>query len=77
MDEHIEAEASRLAAENGGISNTIVRTDQGVMVVNLWENEEGMEKVGAAIGPMASEAGIGERVGWRMFEVLRQRRPGG
>ena len=46
------------------------------MVVNLWENEEGMEKVGAAIGPMASEAGIGERVGWRMFEVLRRRTPG-
>ncbi len=74
QDEVIAPEAARVAAENGGISNTVVKTDEGVLVVNLWENEEGMRKASERIGPMAREAGM-EQVGWRQYEVLRHRTP--
>jgi hypothetical protein len=76
MDEHTEPKARRAAAENGGISNTVVKTDDGVMVVNLWESAEGMQRVAAEIGPIARDAGLSEQVGWRQFEVLRHRTPG-
>jgi hypothetical protein len=46
QEEKIVPEARRIATENGGISNTVVRSDNGVMVVNLWESEEGMQPPG-------------------------------
>ncbi|MGZ4430400.1 MAG: hypothetical protein ACXVYV_02015 [Gaiellales bacterium] len=36
---------ARLAKQFGGISSTVVRTDNGIMVVNLWENEEGRHQM--------------------------------
>lgn len=75
QDKLIATEAARVAGENGGISNTVVKTDEGVLVVNLWQNEEGMRKAAEEIGPMAREAGL-EQVGWRQYEVLRHRTPG-
>lgn len=75
-DETIAPRMLALAAEDGGISNTVVKTDDGIMIVNLWENEEGMKKVSEEIRPIAREAGMGEQVGWRQYEVLRHRTPG-
>ena len=68
-DAKIVPHARRLAAENGGISQTVVRTDQGVMNVHLWESEEGMLRVSEQIRPHAEEAGL-HAVGWRQYEVL-------
>jgi hypothetical protein len=70
----IVPEARRRAADNGGISQTVVKTEDGVMIVSLWENEEGMRKVSEQIRPVAQEAGL-EQVGWRQYEVLRHRTP--
>ena len=33
------------AAQYGGISSTVVRTDDGIKIFNLWENEEGRHKM--------------------------------
>jgi hypothetical protein len=74
QEEKIVPRARQVAAENGGISNTVVKTDDGIMVVNLWENEEGMKKAAEQIMPIAQEAGL-EQVGWRQYEVLRHRTP--
>lgn len=66
-----------LATENGGISNTVVKTDDGLMIVNHWENEEGMEKVAAEVRPQALEAGLPAPTNWRQYEVLVHRELGG
>jgi hypothetical protein len=42
----IEGIAGRKAAEYGGISSTIVRTDNGVMIINFWDSEEGRHRMG-------------------------------
>ena len=41
----IEEVAGRKAAEYGGISSTIVKTDDGVMIINMWANEEGRHRM--------------------------------
>jgi hypothetical protein len=68
-----EDEMQRMASEHGAISNTIVRTDQGIMIVNHWESKEGMEAMAAEMRPKVEGSGMGEQVGWRMYEVLRHR----
>jgi hypothetical protein len=65
--------ARPLAKENGSISNTIVKTDTGIMVINLWENEAGMEKVAAEVRPHTAEAGLSGPVNWKKFEVVEHR----
>ena len=72
QQEAVMPRARELAPEHGGISNTIVKTEDGVMIVNVWESEEGMEKFAAEIRPLAQEANIGEQVNYRKFDVLGQ-----
>jgi hypothetical protein len=74
QEEKVLPKAPELAAQNGGISNTVVQTDDGNMVVNLWESEEGIRKVADEVSPVAQEAGL-EQDGWRHHEVLRHRTP--
>ena len=45
MREHVAPVAARLAPQFGGISSTIVRTDDGIMVVNLWKDDEGRHRL--------------------------------
>jgi hypothetical protein len=68
-----EEEVGQLASQHGGISNTVVRTDRGIMVVNHWESEEGMEAMAAEMRPKVEATGVGPQVDWRMYEVLRHR----
>jgi hypothetical protein len=69
-------DAAKIAGEHGGISNTIAKTDRGVMIVNLWESEQGMEAFAALMRPRIEEVPDGgEQVGWRMYEVLQHRTP--
>jgi heme-degrading monooxygenase HmoA len=75
MDTAFGEETKSLAAEHGGISNTVARTENGVLVVNHWESEEGMEAFAAIMRPKAEAAGPGEQVDWRMYEVVRHRTP--
>jgi hypothetical protein len=42
----IEEVAGRKASEYGGISSTVVRTDDGVMIINFWDSEEGRHRMG-------------------------------
>jgi hypothetical protein len=68
-----EEEVGQLASQHGGISNTVVRTDRGIMVVNHWESEEGMEAMAVEMRPKVEATGVGPQVDWRMYEVLRHR----
>jgi hypothetical protein len=38
--------AQRKAPEYGGVSSTVVKTGTGVMIINMWDNEEGRHKMG-------------------------------
>ncbi len=75
MNELFDADTDKLAAEHGGISNTVVCTEEGVMVVNRWESEEGMEAFAAVMRPKVEAGQIGEQTGWRKFEILIDRTP--
>ena len=41
----VEEVAGRKAAEYGGISSTIVKTDAGVMIINMWDSEDGRHRM--------------------------------
>lgn len=76
MDELLGPDAIRASAKNGCISSTVVKTGEGIMVINLWQSEEGRRQNSEEIGPPGGEPSFGEQVGWRKFEVLRHRTPG-
>jgi hypothetical protein len=66
-------EMDRVASENGSISSTVVRTDDGIMIVNQWESQEGMQAMAATMRPKIEGSGVGPQVDWRMYEVLQHR----
>lgn len=68
-----EEEMAAAAARHGGISSTMVRTEQGIMLVNHWQSEEGMEAMAAEMRSKVEAGGVGPQVDWRMYEVLRHR----
>jgi len=41
----VEKVAERIAPELGGISSTLVKTDDGLMLVNLWKDEHARHKM--------------------------------
>jgi hypothetical protein len=41
MQEHLAPVSERLALKHGGLASIVARAPDGVLVVNLWENEEG------------------------------------
>jgi hypothetical protein len=59
--EHIDPVAERLAEKHGGLANIVARDrDGGLLIINLWETEEGRHA-------MAAEPEIQEAVraaGW-------------
>jgi hypothetical protein len=42
----IEEVASRKAPEYGGVSSTVCRTDDGIMIINMWSDTEGRHRMG-------------------------------
>ena len=39
--DHIAPVAEQYAEKHGGLLNVVARTDDGVMVINLWQNDAG------------------------------------
>ncbi len=39
--EHLGPVGRELAPKHGGLGNIIARADDGLLIINLWENEEG------------------------------------
>jgi len=39
--EHLAPVGRELGPTHGGLGNIVCRTDDGLLIVNLWENEEG------------------------------------
>lgn len=77
QDEKAESLIRPLAEKNGSISSIVVKTENGIMVVNHWEDEEGMERVAEEVRPKMIEAGMPAPQNWRQYEVARHRTPNG
>jgi hypothetical protein len=71
QDEKIDSVIRPAAEKNGGISHIAVKTDYGVMVINHWENAEGMERSAQEVRPQMEEAGLPTPENWRSYEVAR------
>jgi len=71
QDEKIESVIRPVAEKNGGIAHLALKTDTGVMVINHWENEEGMEQSAQEVRPQMEEAGLPAPENWRSYEVAR------
>ncbi len=56
MEEHLAPVTARLAPQHGGLAHIAARTDDGVLVINLWETEEGRHT-------MAEEPEVQEALG--------------
>jgi hypothetical protein len=41
LREHVRPVGMELAPKHGGLGTIVARTDDGIMVINLWESEEG------------------------------------
>ena len=43
LAEHVRPVAMELAPNHGGLGTITARTDDGILVINLWETEEGRQ----------------------------------
>ena len=74
----IEEVASRKAAEYGGISSTVVKTDDGIMIINMWDSEDGRHRMGddPEIRQVLEGAGLPPPSA-KGYQVLQHRTPEG
>lgn len=71
--EKVDTVAERVAPKYGGISSTVVKTDGGVMIVNLWADEEGRHKMAADPEIQAALGEVGMTPDFKAYEVLQHR----
>ena len=64
-----------LSAQNGGIEHIAAKTDNGLLIINVWEHEEGMEKVAAEVRPKAQAAGMADPTDWQQYEIVQREAP--
>ena len=70
----IDPVAARKAAQYGGISSTVVRTDDGIKVFNLWQTEAGRHEMAADPEILAAvKAADFPEPKFKGYEVLSQR----
>jgi hypothetical protein len=71
--QEVEDVAARKAPEYGAISNTVVKTDDGIMIINLWGDEEGRHKLAADPEIQAALQKIDMRPDFKAYDELRYR----
>jgi hypothetical protein len=68
MRENLRPVAARLAAKHGGLGNIVARTPDGILVINLWETDEGRHAM--AQEPEIREAVAAAGIGSPQFEAF-------
>ncbi|HEX2126083.1 MAG TPA: hypothetical protein VHF45_05925 [Thermoleophilaceae bacterium] len=74
--EVMDPKVAPAARENGAIEHIVLKTDGGIMIVNLWETLEGSERTNevarevatAGGGPMADAA----PQDWQAYEIVQR-----
>lgn len=74
-NEKVDPITREVASANGGIEHLVARADDGLLIINVWENEEGMEKTSAAVMEKAEELGIETPTDWHQYELLQRETP--
>jgi len=76
--ETISAVMGRVAPENGIISHVAAKTDDGLLIVNLWESKEGSEATAEHpdVQKAREDSGVPpERVTFEHYETLNYQQP--
>ncbi len=47
IQEHVDPVGRRLAPQHGGLGRILARTEDGVLAINLWRDEEGRHAMAA------------------------------
>jgi hypothetical protein len=73
---NVEEVASRKAAEYGGVSSTVCRTDDGIMIINMWSDTEGRHRMAEdpEVRQAIQDAGMPPPSA-KGYEVLEHRTP--
>jgi hypothetical protein len=71
--EKLRAVAERVAPKYGAISNTLLRTDDGIMIVNHWADEDGRHKMAEDPEIRAAMGEIGITPSFTAYEVMEHR----
>ncbi len=72
----VEDVASRKAAGYGGVSSTVCRTDDGIMLINMWSDTEGRHRMAEdpEIQQAIQDAGLPQPAA-KGYQVLEHRTP--
>jgi hypothetical protein len=73
--EKLDPVTTELAGENGGLEHLVAKTDEGLLIVNLWESVEGMERMAAEVGPQAEKMGMPAPSEWHQYELVQRVTP--
>jgi len=69
--DHVDPVTTRLSPKHGRISNVVARTEEGILVVNLWGSEEGRQAMAEEPDVQQAVMGAGlPRPDVQVFEVL-------
>ena len=74
-NEHLDPISQPKARELGAIEHIVVKTDDGLMIVNLWETADGSEKMAEAVGPKARELDLPPPTDWQSYEIVQREVP--
>src|SRR5262245_6734939 len=71
--DQVDPVTSRLSPKHGRIANVVARTGDGIVVINLWESEEGRQAMAAETEVQQAVGGAGlPRPEVEVLEVLAQ-----
>ncbi len=58
------------APKNGGIEHITAKTEDGLLIINVSESEEGSNAIADQVRPRAEEAGLPAPVDHQVFELV-------
>jgi hypothetical protein len=71
--ERVDPIVEPIATANGRIEHITCKTDDGLLIVNVWETLEGSEKTAQEVRPKIEEEAAGEDVprptDWTSYEI--------
>jgi hypothetical protein len=72
--EVMDPKVAPAARENGAIEHIVVKTDSGIMFVNLWETIEGSERTAEVARETAQAAGqeLSPPQDWQAYEIVQR-----
>ncbi len=74
MREHLVPVGERIAPQHGGLGTIVARTPDGILAINLWENDEGRHAMAEEPEVRAAVAAAGfPTPAFEAFEIAEMR----